>query len=456
MSKLIDLTNNIRLLEFEPPHFASEKYLEAFKTIDLGELHASIPWTALVRDVGRRLGTKSKGPKPYFDLRAKLALMILKPYFSCSDHQLMERLRTDWSVQFFCNVYIRIEDELPNYKVIKIRCELSQVLDLQALQKEFATSWSDDMQEKHVSLSDATCYETSMRYPTDEKLLWEGCEWIYKESLGIRRPRSKYKEQKQKQLAFQKSRRKTYKMKRGRQRSLIYLLDKLINQYLTIESGYEHEFLVLPSMQRRFQTTIKMLAQQRTMFETGEDKVPNRIVSLDKDYIRPIIRGKETKRVEFGAKVNMIQVDGLNFIEHLNFEAFHEGNRLKSGIHLHQKLFGKCTHIAADSIYGTNENRKYCKRNTIQTSFVRKGRAGKNETQRSQMQSILSKQRATRMEGSFGTEKNHYGLNRVKARTEKTEILWIFFGVMTSNAVKIAKRRKKKRAEELKAQKQVA
>ena len=80
------------------------------------------------------------------------------------------------------------------------------------------------MQEKHVSLSDATCYETSMRYPTDEKLLWEGCEWIYKElillckELGIRRPRSKYKEQKQKQLAFQKSR---YKMKRGRQRSLI-------------------------------------------------------------------------------------------------------------------------------------------------------------------------------------------------------------------------------------------
>ena len=42
-----------------------------------------------------------------------------------------------------------------------------------------------------------------MRYPTDEKLLWEGCEWIYKElillckELGIRRPRSKYKEQKQ-------------------------------------------------------------------------------------------------------------------------------------------------------------------------------------------------------------------------------------------------------------------
>jgi hypothetical protein len=42
--------------------------------------------------------------------------------------------------------------------------------------------------------------------------------------------------------------------------------------------------------------------------------------------------------------------------------------------------------------------------------------------------------------GSFGTEKEHYGLQRIKARTDKTEILWIFFGVHTANAVRIAKR----------------
>jgi hypothetical protein len=44
------------------------------------------------------------------------------------------------------------------------------------------------------------------------------------------------------------------------------------------------------------------------------------------------------------------------------------------------------------------------------------------------------------MEGSFGTEKEHYGLQKIKARTEKNEILWIFFGVHTANAVLIAKR----------------
>ena len=44
------------------------------------------------------------------------------------------------------------------------------------------------------------------------------------------------------------------------------------------------------------------------------------------------------------------------------------------------------------------------------------------------------------MEGSFGTEKEHYGLQKIKARTEKNEILWIFFGVHTANAVRISKR----------------
>ena len=44
------------------------------------------------------------------------------------------------------------------------------------------------------------------------------------------------------------------------------------------------------------------------------------------------------------------------------------------------------------------------------------------------------------MEGSFGIEKQHYSLDSIKARIEKNEILWIFFGVHTANVVRIAKR----------------
>ena len=44
------------------------------------------------------------------------------------------------------------------------------------------------------------------------------------------------------------------------------------------------------------------------------------------------------------------------------------------------------------------------------------------------------------MEGSFGTQKEHYDLRRVKARTKQTEILYILFGIHTANVVQLADR----------------
>ena len=58
------------------------------------------------------------------------------------------------------------------------------------------------------------------------------------------------------------------------------------------------------------------------------------------------------------------------------------------------------------------------------------------------MRSILSKERSSRLEGSFGTEKQHYNLQKVKARTKATEILWIFFGIHTANAVRMIEKMK--------------
>ena len=44
------------------------------------------------------------------------------------------------------------------------------------------------------------------------------------------------------------------------------------------------------------------------------------------------------------------------------------------------------------------------------------------------------------MEGSFGTQKEHYDLRRVKARTQLTEILYIVFGIHTATVVQLADR----------------
>ena len=52
----------------------------------------------------------------------------------------------------------------------------------------------------------------------------------------------------------------------------------------------------------------------------------------------------------------------------------------------------------------------------------------------------LAMVRTTAMDGSFGIQKEHYDLRRVKALTKLTEVLYIFFGIHTANMVQLADR----------------
>ena len=104
---------------------------------------------------------------------------------------------------------------------------------------------------------------------------------------------------------------------------------KKIKQYLPTSAfnlEYTKQEELSPRFYKRYAVIKKVFTQQQLRFEGHE--VKDMIVSIDKSYIHPIVRGKETKTVEFGAKVNMIQIDGINFIEPLSFSAFHEGIRL--------------------------------------------------------------------------------------------------------------------------------
>ena len=289
-------------------------------------------------------------------------------------------------------------------------------------------------------MSDATCYESHMRFPTDMKLLWESIEWLHRHicqhcgELGIRRPRNKYADVEASYLSYSKKRKRKVSRTRMLKRRMIRLLEKLLIQRDGIHKEYGVSLRYTPDYRKRLSVIRKVLVQEKEMFEGR--KVSDRIVSIDRHYVRPIVRGKENKSVDFGAKVNNIQIDGISFIEHLSFKAFNEGIRLKDCIRMQQKLMNvrvRC--VAADSIYANNANRKFCTKYGISTSFVRKGRAAKDEQLRRVLRSELSRERATRLEGSFGTQKQHYSLSRIKARNRKTEILWIFFGIHTANAV---------------------
>lgn len=217
-------------------------------------------------------------------------------------------------------------------------------------------------------------------------------------------------------------------------RRMIRLMEKLIIQRDDIHRAYGPSLKYTQDYQKRLSIIRKVLVQEKELFEGR--KVSDHMVSIDRHYVRTIVRGKETKSVEFGAKVKNIQIEEISFIEHISFKAFNEGIHLKDCIRMQQKLINvrvRC--VAADSIYANNANRKFCTKYGISTSFVNKGRTAREEAVRKVLRSELSRERATRREGSFGIQKQHYSLSRIKARYRKTECLWILFEIHTANAI---------------------
>ena len=447
MAKIRKIFGTTAPINFNSKEQDFELYWKGFINSELGKIYNAIPWNNLIKVF--ELKERTKGRTSLFTPQGKIALQFLKSFTGLSDKMLLERINADYQFQFFCGISINVSSPLENYKILsEIRTALGYKLKIQSVQNVLAKAWAPYMSNTEQAMGDATCYESYMRYPTDAKLLWEANQWAYKQIkifsklLNQRVPRSKYSEQKSKQLNYSKKKRKTRKQTHRRIKSLLYLLGKLLGQLSEIEQLLPEGTELNDVYQRRLSAIVTVLEQQQRLYN-GE-KIKDRIVSIDKAYVRPVVRGKESKRVEFGAKANIVQVDGINFIEHISFNVFNEGIRLIDSVGLVEEMFDtRVKKFAGDNIYANNANRSYCTQKGIMTSFVRKGRPSKEEETIKQTRKELGVERATRMEGAFGTQKNHYNLNRIKARTEKNEILWIFFGIHTANAVEISKRKKK-------------
>ena len=388
-----------------------------------------------------------QGNKPSFPLEGEVALMFLKPYTGLSDDGLIDMLNGSIHMQMFCGVLIDPSQPIKDGKIVSaIRNRLALRLDIVKQQSVLYKQWDSLLKNKDLCMSDATCYESHLRYPTDIKLMWECCEWLYAllhktcREQGERLPRSKYNDVDKARLAYAKQRKPKKSATRKIQRRLLNLLGKLIGQWNSICRQYAPLISLNAEQHKRILAIREVFRQQRDHFNRKE--VKHRIVSIDRPYIRPIVRGKENKRVEFGAKVNNIQIDGISFIEHHSFEAFNEGTRLKQCIEYQESLTGvKVTRIGMDTIYASNENRKYCTEQCITTNFVRKGPKPKDEpSDVSTARRIIGNLRATVMEGSFGNQKQHFGVGRIAARNRHSETLLLFFGIHMANAATLVAR----------------
>ena len=281
-----------------------EKYRKSFHESELGRLHSVFPFERMAKAAG--LSRQHPGRRNIFSPSAKIALMVLKAYTGFSDRQLVEHLNGNIHYQMFCGIMIDPSSPITNFKIVSaIRNEIASRLDIDTLQDVLASHWKPYLENLHVCMSDATCYESHMRFPTDMKL-WESIEWLqtylfqHCGELGIRRPRNKYADVEASYLSYSKKRKRKVSRTRMLKRRMIRLLEKLLIQRDGIHREYGVSLRYTPDYRKRLSVIRKVLVQEKEMFEGR--KVSDRIVSIDRHYVRPIVRGKETKSVEFGAK----------------------------------------------------------------------------------------------------------------------------------------------------------
>jgi hypothetical protein len=455
VQKISEISPNIPFTEYNFYDF----YKKSFRSTELGRMHELIPFKQLAEDFGlRRHNRHMCGRKPFFTPEGKIALAFLMMYTKLSAPMLMEQLNANIHYQIFCGIRIHPAKPLTDYKVIdKIMSELSLSLKIQTVQTTLAEAWKPYMENVDTFLTDATCYESRMRFPTDAKLLWECIEKSYhtmceiSKALGIHRPRTKYLDVSSANMAYVKQRRHSHTQTRKLIRRELNLLGKILEEIRRMQREHEDSEVWGDIDFSDIAIITRICRQQNKHFKSDDtrESIPDRIVSVRKPYIRPIVRGKENKNVEFGSKCNNIQVDGVSFIEKISFSPFNEGTRLKHCITLHRRLFGvDAKYLAGDNSYSGNKNRELCREKHIETNFAQKGRKLPEDDERRQIRKELARVRATAMEGSFGTQKEHYSLRKVQAMTRKTEILYIFFGIHAANLVTLAGRLSEKQVEE--------
>ncbi|HUU27173.1 MAG TPA: transposase [archaeon] len=177
------------------------------------------------------------------------------------------------------------------------------------------------------------------------------------------------------------------------------------------------------------------------MYRQKVNRIDDRIVSLQRPWTRPIVRGKTgPKEVEFGPKASLSYVDGFVFLDHISPDNFSEAHRVPAQLEQYESLFGhKPPYVTADKIYGNRENRKTLKQHEIRDAFEPLGRKARHQNPATEWRKQKQSER-NQIEGSLGHAKNHFGLDRIKYYIQNGPEIWVRLGLMGMNLQTAAKR----------------
>ena len=293
---------------------------------------------------------------------------------------------------------------------------------------------------------DATCAPQAIRFPTDTSLLDEArrnteriIDSFHKAGLTDgKKPRLHRIKAKKLYNGFSKSRRKTRKSIRTCKKQQLNFLRRNLKAIDAVIQKHPDEWKnALTQWEIERLAVIRTLYdQQRTMYDTNTNRIDDRIVSLSQSWVRPIKRGKQNADVEFGAKIEMSDIDGYLRIEKLSWDAFNESTTLQDSVESYRKAYGHYPErVLADTIFRTLENRRYCKEHGIHLNGPRLGKPPKDPEIRKQElhQEWLESGERGDIERRFGISKRCYSLGRVTAKLKHTSEVMIHLSVLTLN-----------------------
>ncbi len=403
-------TGQVSMLE-SPEMFGS---LPLDPNNDWIKLSRLVPWREF--DMKYADNFRSKKGQRAIDSRMALGALLIKPaYKALSDEDITKQIAMNPYLQYFLGLHeYRYECPFDPSMMTRFRQRITpemlawvndQIIGRKAEQDNHNDDDDDDdddssgtgcqadenkggesaeEENEGTIILDATCAPQNIRFPTDASLLNEAREKAEEiidnlHEMGLtegKKPRTYRKKARRKYNSFSKSRKKTVKAIRTTIRQQLGYLNRdlgIINDYEQRHPGCLQE---LPGRKQKLLQVIRTLySQQESMYQTGTHKVSNRIVSISQDWVRPIVRGKQTADVEFGAKVEMSVVEGFLRIEDLRWDAYNESTTLQQSVEAYRKAYGHYpARVLADTIFRTKENLKYCKNHKIHLNGPKLGK----------------------------------------------------------------------------------
>ena len=417
----------------------------------------TIPWPEIEKRYAA-LFTNRKGnvAKP---LRLALGACIIQAEYGYSDEETALQIQENPYLQYFCGYPGYDDDKLPFDPSLmvyfrkrltpEILGEINEMIVRDARERQVKAAEPEDDDDfdndsgsgnSSTMIVDATCAPSNIRYPQDVSLLNEARENA-EELLDVlhdpaegKKPRTYRQRARKDYLKYTRCRKHTSKMTRkaiGKQLSYLRRDLDAINNKLSLGK-------VLNVRQTERLDTIRTIyEQQKYMYDHRTHSVPDRIVSVSQPFVRPIVRGKAGKPVEFGAKLDISVVDGWTRLECCSFDAYNEAGNLREMAERFREREGHYpSRILADKIYRNQENLAYCKERGIRLSGPALGRPRKGEY-RDKTQDYRDECERVEVERRFSLAKRKCGMGLVTAKLRETASHVIAMSVLVLNLRKI-------------------